>query len=110
MLERDARATEPLLGRETPAYGIRDQTVTSRGERGGTVRLVLRALPGRPLLVTSFASGEGCGATASMVLAGTPAALTSIHAQLRWPFGVDYLLVTGRALSDGRSVVERIAP
>ncbi|HEX8795028.1 MAG TPA: DUF4833 domain-containing protein [Polyangiaceae bacterium] len=110
MLERDARATEPLLSREVPAYGIAEQSVVSRGERGGVVRVVLRALPSRSLLLTTFASGQGCAASASLVIGGTPATLTSIHVQLRWPWGVDYLLLSGRALSDGHAVSERIAP
>jgi hypothetical protein len=110
MLERDATATEPLLSREVPAYGIAEQTVVSRGERGGVVRLVLKALPSRPILVTTFARGDECVATASLAIAGVPATLTDIHAQLRWPFGVAYLQVSGRALSDGRAVSERIVP
>jgi hypothetical protein len=110
MLERDPRATEPLLSREVPAYGIAEQSIVSRGERGGVVRVVLKALPSRPLLLTTFASGEACAASASLVIAGTPATLTSIHVQLKWPWGVDYLLVGGHALSDGHSVSERIVP
>jgi hypothetical protein len=110
MLEHDAHATEPLLSREVPAYGIAQQSIVSRGERGGVVRVVLRALPSRPLLLTTFASGQTCAASASLVIAGTPATLTNIHAQLKWPWGVDYLLVSGRALSDGHAVSERIVP
>ena len=110
MLERGPQSTEPLLAREQPAYGIREQAVTSRGERGGVVRVVLRALPSRVLLITSFASGDGCTATASLVIGGVAATLTSIHAQLRWPFGVEHLLLSGRALSDGHAVTETIVP
>jgi len=110
MLEHDAHATEPLLSREVPAYGIAEQSIVSRGERGGVVRVVLRALPTRPLLLTTFASGQSCAASASLVIGGTPATLTNIHVQLKWPWGVDYLLVSGRALSDGHPVSERIVP
>lgn len=110
MLERDAHATEPLLQREVPAYGIAEQSIVSRGDRGGVVRVVLRALPSRPLLLTTFQSGQGCAASASLVIAGTPATLTSIHVQLKWPWGVDHLLLSGRALSDGHAVTERIVP
>lgn len=110
MLERDAHATEPLLSREVPAYGIAEQSIVSRGERGGVVRVVLRALPSRPLLLTTFASGQGCAASASLVIAGTPATLERIHVQLKWPWGVDYLLLSGHALSDGHAVNERIVP
>jgi hypothetical protein len=110
MLERDAHATEPLLSREVPAYGIAEQSIVSRGERGGVVRVVLRALPSRPLLLTTFASGQTCAASASLVIGGTPATLTSIHVQLKWPWGVDYLLLTGRALNDGHVVSEHLVP
>jgi hypothetical protein len=112
MLERDARAVEPLLDREVAAYGIRDQSIVSRAEGGGVVRIVLRALPSRAIVITTSARdvGDGCTATASFVIGGAPAHLTSIHAQLRWPFGVDHLIVTGRALSDGHAVAEKITP
>jgi hypothetical protein len=110
MLERDAHAVEPLLDREAPAYGIGEQRVVSRGEHGGGVRVTLRALPSRPILVTSFANGQACSATASLVIDRAAATLTSIHAQLRWPFGVDHLLVRGRALGDGRALSEKITP
>lgn len=110
MLERDAHATEPLLVREVPAYGIAEQSILSKGERGGVVRVVLRALPSRPLLVTTFPSGGSCAATASLVIAGAPATLISLYVQLRWPWGVDYILLNGRALGDGHAVAERIAP
>jgi hypothetical protein len=32
------------------------------------------------------------------------------NAQLRWPFGVDSLTLSGRALADGHAVRERITP
>jgi hypothetical protein len=110
MLEHDAHATEPLLSREVPAYGIAEQSIVSRGERGGVVRVVLRALPSRPLLLTTFASGQACAASASLVIGGTPATLERIHVQLKWPWGVDHLLLSGRALSDGHAVSERVVP
>jgi hypothetical protein len=57
------------------------------------------------------ASRDGvCVATATTTIAGQPASLSSVFAQLKWPFGVDYLLLTGRALSDGHSVRERLEP
>jgi hypothetical protein len=110
MFERGAHAVEALLDRELAAYGLLEQHVLSRGERGGVVRVVLRALPSRPVLVTTFVRSDTCAATASLVIDGTPATLASIHAKLRWPFGVDHLLLSGRALSDGRAVTEKISP
>jgi hypothetical protein len=42
------------------------------------------------------------------MIGGTAAALTSVFVQLRWPFGVDYLELSGRAITDGRVVRERL--
>ena len=35
--------------------------------------------------------------------------LTSVFAQLRWPFGVSFLLLSGRAQTDGHALRERVA-
>jgi hypothetical protein len=44
-----------------------------------------------------------------MAIGGTPASLRSVYAQLRWPFGVDHLVLSGRSLADGRAVEERVS-
>jgi len=46
---------------------------------------------------------------ATMSIAGAPAALASVYVQLRWLLGVDSLVLSGRALSDGRALHERLA-
>jgi hypothetical protein len=57
------------------------------------------------------AIGAGGGNRAHDVLLGAAAAtLTSIFVQVRWPYGVDYLALAGRAISDDRFVRERIVP
>jgi hypothetical protein len=109
-LEVNARTTEPLLAIEQRAYGILEQRITERTDRGGTVRVLLRALPTRPIVITSVANGATCDVTATTLVDGVPAVLTGIHAQLKWPFGVDHLLVSGRAVSGGRALRERIVP
>jgi hypothetical protein len=108
MRERGPLATEPLLSREVPAYGIASQHVVERGPTGGRVVLTLNAVPNRAIAIdTRTASGE-CTATARATIAGVGAALSSVYVQLRWPFGVDYLMLYGRSDADGRSVQERM--
>ncbi|MGD0524325.1 MAG: DUF4833 domain-containing protein [Polyangiaceae bacterium] len=110
MLERGPLATEPLLSREVGAYGVAEQQVVERGAEGGRVTLRLRALPTRPIAIETRARGGGCEATATMAIGGAAAWLRSVYAQLRWPFGVDHLVLSGKSLADGRTVEERIAP
>ncbi len=110
MLELGPTATEPLLSREVPAYGIAEQRVVERTESGGRVVLRLRALGSRSIEVTTAARDGGCVATATTVIDGAPASLANVFAQLRWPFGVDYLLLQGRALDGGRLLRERLSP
>jgi hypothetical protein len=55
-------------------------------------------------------AGGACTATARVMIDQTPAALTDVFVQLRWPFGVDYLLLQGRASADGRPLRERLVP
>ena len=110
MLERGPLATEPLLKREMDVYGIAEQRVVERGAEGGRVTLGLRALPGRALSVQSASRDGKCEATATTGIGGTQASLRRVFVQLRWPFGVDHLELSGRALADGRWVEERMAP
>jgi hypothetical protein len=109
MLEHGPLATEPLLAHEVRAYGVGEQRVLAREQGGGRVAVSLRALPARTIVVTSRAQGEGCRADATTNIGGVPAALTSVYAKLGWPFGVAYLMLSGRGL-DGREVRERVVP
>jgi len=108
MLERGPLATEPLLALEQAAYGVASQRVEARTDSGGTVVLTLSALPKRTVFIESTAVGANCTANARTTIDRAPATLTSVFVQLRWPFGVDSLLISGRA-PDGRAVSERIA-
>jgi hypothetical protein len=112
MLEHGPAATEPLLAREEPAYGIASQAVVARTGEGGTVRAVLRALPGAPLLVESRRSARSgeCEASARTPIGGVDARLFNVHAVLRWPFGVARLVVSGWSLADGRPVRDARTP
>ncbi len=110
MLEHGPGATEPLLSQEEPAYGLADQRVVERSEAGGRVLLRLRALPGRAIALETSGRDGVCRAVATMVIGGGQASLASVYAQLKWPFGVDYLALRGRRLADGRAVEERVTP
>lgn len=111
MLEHGPQATEPLLDREVPAYGIAEERVIERRADGGRTLLRLHALPDRIIEVDTAASpeGGGCVGTATMTIAGVPAILSSVFAQLRWPFGLDYLLIMGRATDGARPLRERVS-
>lgn len=91
---------EALLSREESAYGIASQSVT-----GNSVRVVLRALPDRPILVHVSRTDTGCVATATTTIARAPASLDHVFVQVAWPFGVSYLELVGKA----PGVEERIA-
>jgi hypothetical protein len=110
MLEKGPFATEPLLAHETRAYGVADQHVSVRAASGGRVSMTLHALPARSIEVASARAGETCTASATTQIGGTPALLTSVYAKLAWPFGVDYLLLSGRSLANGGPVQERLRP
>jgi hypothetical protein len=109
MRERGPLATEPLLSREVAAYGVGEPQRIERGDRGGRVVFRLNALPRRSIAIDAAPDGATCSATARAMIDGTAAALTSVFVQLRWPFGVDYLVLWGRAGTDGRTVRERLA-
>jgi hypothetical protein len=107
MLERGPLATEPLLAREIPAYGFAAQHTASRDATGGHVVVTLNALPKRPIAIDSTTNGATCTAAARAMIAGVPALLTSVFVQLRWPFGIEYIRLSGSA--GGLVVHERVA-
>jgi hypothetical protein len=109
MLELGATRIEPLLAREVPAYGPASQTVLSRDADGGRIRLILKALPTRPILVQVFRASSGaCQALSTVTISGSPAHLYNVHAKLRWPGGVAYLLVQGWSLDGTHVLSERL--
>ena len=109
MLEQGPGATEPLLPREEPAYGIAEQRVIERRADGGRLLLRLRALPDRPIAIDTVSHDGTCEVSATTSIGGAPATLHSVFAQLRWPFGVDYLQLDGRSVLDGHLLRERLA-
>lgn len=102
MLEKSPNATEPLLDREQPAYGIARQDVD-----GENVRLSLRAIPARPVVIQTWRTSNGdCESAAITTIDGGRARLYSVHVVLRM-FGVAYLVMTGWK-DDGSVVHERV--
>jgi hypothetical protein len=111
MRERGPLATEPLLSREMSAYGVAQPQRVEYGDQGGRVVFRLNALPRRSIAIDAAPvgpDGQACTATARAVIGGTAATLTSVFVQLRWPFGVDHIELSGRAGSSGRVVSERV--
>jgi len=104
MLEIGPAQTAPLLHREEPAYGLASQTVTASGDAGSQVRIILRALPGRPVTITAGRTAGGeCHAVATASIAGVLAHLFNVYVHLKWD-GVDYILLQGWSM-DGSHVV-----
>jgi hypothetical protein len=109
MIELGPTRTAPLLGREQPAYGAAGQWLLERGPEGGRIRLVLRAMPSRPIEIATGRSPAGtCVATSTMVISGAPAHLFGVYAKLKWPVGVDYLVIQGWSLDGTHVVTERV--
>jgi hypothetical protein len=107
MLERGPFEIEPLLPREVPAYGFVQSRVL-RDRPGGRVMVTLNALPKRPITIDSAPGGLACTATAMVTIGGALASLTSVFVQLRWPVGVEFIMLWGRS-ADGVVVRERVA-
>ena len=91
---------EGLLAREESAYGIASQIVT-----GAAVRVVLRALPDRPILLHVARTDAGCTVTPTTTIARSVATLDHVFVQVAWPFGVSYLQLFGK----GAGVEEKLS-
>ena len=108
MLEKGPTQTAPILDREVRAYGLASQAVVTSDGAGGQVRVVLKALPGRPVTIaTSRGSDGACHALATASIAGAPAHLFNVYVHLRWD-GVDYLLLQGWSMDRSHVVREKV--
>lgn len=99
---------EPLLPMEAPAYGVRDVEEVQRDAASTRLRLKLRAFPERPVFVTVTKTDAGCDAVATTAINGAPSRLYFVYVKLKWPFGIDQLLLRGSSSLDGRRVEEWI--
>jgi len=107
MLENEGQI-EPILSREVRAYGI---DPAQRVEKSGDVTTIyarMNAIPDRVLRVTVTRAAGRCEARATMSIAGAEANLRLIYIRLAWPFGVDYILLRGSRMIDGRPIEEKI--
>ena len=107
-LERGPAAVSQLLEHEQPAYGLRAPRLVQRNDSGGLVRVSLRAFPDRPLAIELLRTPSGCGARALVTIASQPAMLSSIYVDLGFLFSVNYALLRGLRLTDGRALQEKI--
>jgi hypothetical protein len=112
MLEQGPTRTAPLLPREAKAYGLASQRIVAPQTSGaiGAVRIVLNAVADRPVLVELWRAADGaCRAFSTVPIAGAPAHLDNVFVQLKWPFGVAYLLLQGRSIDGTRRVEEKLS-
>ncbi|MFP2912894.1 DUF4833 domain-containing protein [Pyxidicoccus sp. 3LFB2] len=107
MLEKGDKATEPLLGREGPAYGLGDVQQVEATPSGWRVHVRLRAWPERTIDLDVFRENGRCVARAFTLLDGKVAQIDRIFVKTSWPAGVDYVLLSGTG-QDGRSLREVI--
>jgi len=109
MLEKGPDRTESLLFLEQRAYGIASQRPVTEGPDQGKIRLVLRAVPSRVILVDVKRRADGsCDAGAALTIGGAQANLYNVYARLKWPFGVEYLDLSGWSLDATHVVSERM--
>lgn len=108
MLESGPTQTAPILPREVVAYGLASQAVVANATSGTAVRIVLKAMPSRPLTIVTSRGGDGvCRAVATISIAGASAHLFNVYVHLKWD-GVDYLLLRGWSLDGSHVVSETI--
>jgi hypothetical protein len=102
MFEKSADATEPLEDREARVLGIDRQDVD-----GNSIRIVVRALPARPITIHTWRAADGtCAASATLTIAGANAKLHDVYVKIKL-FSVDYLMLNG-STDDGAVVHERL--
>lgn len=106
-LERGPRVTSLLLDREQPGYGASEARNVVLNDHGGELQLSLRAIK-RPIAIATFRTGSGCAARATVMIQKQPAVLTSIYVDLGLLMSVNYALVRGVRVSDGKEVSEKL--
>lgn len=107
MLEKGATETEPLLGIEGPIYGLVDEQQVESTSEGWRVWVRLRSFPERPIEIAVFRDNEHCATQAWTSVAGARSQLDTIHVRTHWPFGIDYVRLSGVG-ADGKSVSELV--
>ncbi len=95
---------------EPRAYGIASQRVQPPSAEGTWVQIELRALPSRPIEILALENSLGrCDAGARMQIRGVEAHLDHVFVQLHGLISrPEWIEILGRAVSNERSVHERI--
>ncbi len=106
--EDGPKARSRLLSHEQPAYGLTRPYRIERGETGGKVRIGLRGFPDRKLTIETFKGEKGCRARAITTIRRQPAVLSSIYVELGFLFSIDYVLVKGVRIADGKPIREKV--
>lgn len=107
MLEKGDSETEPLLGIEGPVYGVEEgQQVVSTPE-GWRVRVKLRSFPDRQIEIAVSRENGVCATRAWTTVGGTVSQLDSIYVKTHWPFGIDYIRISGVG-PDGHVITELV--
>lgn len=101
-------ARSPLLEREQPAYGLTRPRFVEQRDEGGTVSIGLRGFPDRAIRIETFRDGDACKARALTNIHGQVAVLHTIYVELGFLFSIDYVIVRGLRLSDGRPTEEKV--
>jgi hypothetical protein len=106
MFEKGPKVTEALLSYEQSAYGLESQKVRPDGK----VNIVLKAVPDRTIVIEPRRNGKVCEAIAVATIDGKQARLANVYAKTKWPFGVEYLLLSGTTLGSRKAVKETLRP
>jgi hypothetical protein len=106
--ERGPRVTSPLLKHEQSAYGLTEPRWIKPRDQGGEIRIGLRGFPDRPLTIETYMSEAQCRARARTTIAGQDAVLSSIFVQIGFLFSIDYVILRGTRLADGKPVQEKV--
>lgn len=107
-LEDGPNVVLPLQSHEHRAYGLDKPRAITRTDRGGDVRISMRALPDRILRISTFEQDGACRARVFTPIKGHAAVLSSIYVKIGFLFSIDYLLLRGVRASDGVRIEERI--
>ena len=106
--EKGPRITSPLLKHEQSAYGLTEPRWIKARDQGGEIRIGLRGFPDRPLTIDTYMSDAQCRARARTTIAGQDAVLSSIFVQIGFLFSIEYVLLRGTRLADGKPVQEKV--
>lgn len=107
-LERGPTVTSPLLDHEQRAYGLNEPRSIKLLDGTAEIRISLRGFPECPLVVQVFRVADRCAARTYTQIQRQPALLSSIYIDLGFLFSVNYAIVRGVLVQDGKAVQEKV--